>query len=477
MKTIQTIALLLLLLLLAACGNTPQTGNDPTAPATTVSEATEPAATAEAPATATTEALPTHPAEPEASPTTAPTRTTEAAPTEPVAEEAPTTEAEATEPTEDTPTTEAGATEEATPAAGETAAGFCPEVSRPALILFIPGQKYVVTNPVSGESCDLPFPDDLPGILQVANGELYYHIAEGDNLIVRRLSPDGTAETLDFTAVDKVERSLYHTFAVSPDGRYIAWTAAGTKVDDPESTVSELWVAEIETGEVTAHIEEFSTPEEGRRSLEAIRFDDTGALFYSRAPIGLGGAWTSFTGRYDNLFVTPASGGVITPVFDCASQGLFLCLGDFYAYQGQAQTIAYTNDQTSELVILNGEGDVLNTLASDGEYIGYPTIDNATGEMVYYSADLAEDGITPERATLYRVAPPTAPAEAVAGDPAMLLPQRFLDGSHVVVGYVSAEGIWGHAVVDLMNQTLQPLSEWPDAVAVGVLPQVFPATP
>jgi hypothetical protein len=366
------------------------------------------------------------------------------------------------------PTVEA--TTAATATAGGTATAFCPEVPRPALLLFIPGQKYVVVDPQSGQSCDLPFPDPLPGILQVANGSLYYHMADGDNLTIKRLSPGGTAEVLAYTTVNKVERSLFESFAVSPDGRYIAWSAAGSQPDEPGAAFSDLWVAELATGQITAHLPDFTSADEGARSLVPARFSDDGStLFYTRQPVGIGGSWIAFVGRYDNLFSTPTSGGAVTPIFDCAPLGLFLCLGDFYQLEGQVSTLAYVNDQTHEVVILNGQGDTLNTLPVEAEFVGFPTI-GPTAELVFYSATLGESFPNPTQAALHRVAPPTAPAEVVISDPNLLLPERFLDGGRVVVRYVVEGSTWGTAVVDLMTGTLQPLPQWPDAFSVGVLP-------
>jgi hypothetical protein len=301
--------------------------------------------------------------------------------------------------------------------------------------------------------------------VEVANGALYYLAGEWGNWTIKRLAPDGTAEALPFTTV-----SL--NFAVSPDGRYIAWGTTGEKPDEPPVFFSDLWVAEIATGQITAHLTDFTSLDEGLRYLDPVRFSDDGStLFYTRRPDGLGGGPWAFFGRYDNLFSTPTTGGAVRPIFDCAPLGLFLCLGDFYQVEGQVATLAYVNDQTHEVVVLNGQGETINTLAVEAEYAGYPIL-GPTGELVFYSVELAEDGGSAEQAALHRVAPPTAPAEVVVSDPNLLWPQRFLDGGHVVVSHdvIMEDGVLGLAVVDLMTGSLQPLSAWPDAWVVGVLP-------
>jgi hypothetical protein len=349
-------------------------------------------------------------------------------------------------------------------------AGFCPEVPRPALLLFVPGQQYVLVNPAGGQSCVLPFPDPLPGLLEVANGRLYYHIEEGDNLVIRQLSPDGTVQTLAFTAVNKVERSAYTDFAVSPDGRYIAWSAAGNKVDDPSIVYSDLWVAEVATGQITAHFQDFSEPNQGMRTVIPIRFSDDGnTLYYGIQPLGIGGSWVAFTGRYHSLFQTPSAGGVLTPVFDCASLGLFMCIGDFYLVNNQLANLVYTNDQTKEVVVLDGQGQVINTLPMQAEYVGFPMF-SPTAELVFYTAELGQSFPSPTAASLYRVAPPTAAAEVVTSDPNLVLPQFFLDGNHLVTSYVMADNNWGLAVTDVLNGSILPLTQWPNGTAVGVVP-------
>jgi hypothetical protein len=408
--------------------------------------------------TVTGDETPIPPTNTTAPPTAAPATDTAAPPTA-----APATDVPATA------TTEAGPT--ATSGSGPTAA-LCPEIARPAVLLFIPGQDYVLVDPASGQSCDLVLPDPAPGLLEIANGELYYHAREGDNLTVKRLRADGTAEALAFTTTNAVEQAVYQDFAVSPDGRYIAWSAAGNKADEPSTIVSNLWVAEVATGAVTAHIEEFSRQGElpGAYALVPVRFSANGeTLFYSRQPIGIGGSWIAFVGRYSDLFATPSTGGVLTPVFECAANDApLLCLGDFAELDGQVTTLVYTKDQAKEITVLNGAGETLNTIVVDAEYVGYPTM-SESGELAFYTATLGESFPNPAEATLSRVAPPTAPAEVAASDPNLLTPQGFLDGSRLVVGYVMSETTWGVAIVDVTTGVVTPLSQWPDATYVGVV--------
>jgi hypothetical protein len=200
-----------------------------------------------------------------------------------------------------------------------------------------------------------------------------------------------------------------------------------------------------------------------------VRFSTTGeTLVYTLQPIGLGGIWSAFVGRYDNLYTIPVTGGEPALVYDCAADGRFLCIGDFHMFRDQAPTLAIV-DAEAGTVVVRGDGQVINTLPVDAGYVAYPTF-SPGGELIFYSADLSEADILPAAASVHRSAPPTAPAETVISDPQILLPQRFLDDSHLVVAYAGADDSWGAALVNIHQGTLQPLSDWPNAVLVGVLP-------
>lgn len=420
--------LLAIMLLLVACQSTAQ-------PTATLAPTAEPLPT---PTTAVVETA--------TSPTAEPTEAPTAPPPEPTAE-APTPEPTATAP----------------------ATVFCPEIARPALVLSIPGHNYIVADPATGQSCDLPIQAPLPGTVQVTNEQIYYQTLEDNNMVVQRLSPDGSVEPLDFTTFD-TSKGMFQTFMVSADGKYIFWGWAGAKPDDPSMGISEGWVAETATGQITAELLDFSEAGEIPHALTPARFsEDSSTFFYAHQPIGIGGAWMSFVGRYDSLYSTPSAGGAITTHFECAEQDLFLCIGDFYVLDGQLANLVYTDDKAGSVIVLTGDGQAMNTLPSDGNYIGYPTF-SPTAELVYYTAELSDESILPISATIHRVAPPNAPSEVVVSDPAILLPDRFLDASRLVVGYAPDESAFGNAIVDVWNGTLEPLSEWPTATVVGVLP-------
>jgi hypothetical protein len=232
-----------------------------------------------------------------------------------------------------------------------------------------------------------------------------------------------------------------------------------------------MWVADTDTGQITAELEDFSQPGGARRVLLPVRFsEDNSVLFYSLQPVGLGGAWSAFSGRYDSLFSTSTAGGAVTSIFECATLELFLCLGDFYQLEGQVLGLTYVDDKTKSIVVLNNEGQTLNTLTPGTTYVGYPTY-SPQAELVYMAADLSEESINPLASTIYRVAPPVAPAEVVVSDPGLLPIPTYYSDTGLAIGYVASDGMsYGQGVVDMTSYTFQPLSEWPIAILAGVLP-------
>ena len=359
------------------------------------------------------------------------------------------------------------------PAEPEAAQAFCPEIARPALILFHPADQVLLFDPASGESCALPIPGRYVGMVALTD-RAYFSPAPAaagasDELVIQRYLPDGTVDDLPYTRIGS--GASYTGFIVSGDSRLIAWGLIGPKAGTSQTT-SRLRIANLETGALFGDV----TPQtDGQpRSLMPIRFDESGqTLFYSLQPYGIGGSWIAFNGRYDNLYAVATDGsGEPELIFDCASKELFLCLGDFFTVDSAVTGLAYVDAQASTVVVENGEGEVLNTLAVAEEYVGYPTW-GPGGELVFYSADLAEvtDGPpAPAMGHLHRVAPHTAPAETLLSDPALVLPVGFLDDSRVVVNWFGEPETqaWGLALIG-MDGSLEVLDAPAGTAVTGIV--------
>ncbi len=348
--------------------------------------------------------------------------------------------------------------------------GLCPDVPRPAVSLFIPGEGYLIIDPISGQECHTTLDGDIPGLFQAVNGAVFYTVLQEDQFVVKRLDRDGTASLLSFTAVDRDDALLYHSFVVSQDGSRIAWSATSAGPDYSGPEVSNMWLAGIDGAALVTLLHEERSGAEDRWTPVPVRFsEDKSTLFYTQQPIGMGGMWSSFVGRYDNLYALHLEAEAEPAlIFDCAGEQSILCIGDFIELEGQVTSLAYV--EGSSVVILNGAGAVLNTIALEDDYVGYPTF-GPTGELSFYGADQDEGpnaSIMPLMGTIYRVAPPTAPQEVLASAPGLLFPAGWMDGTHVVTGYATGGDNWGTAIVGL-DGTLQVLDSAPNGSFVDVL--------
>ncbi len=336
----------------------------------------------------------------------------------------------------------------------EIAQAFCPEIARPALILHHPADQVLLFDPASGESCPLPIPGRYIGMVALtANAYFAPAPAAGgaaDELVIQRYLPDGAVADLPYSRIGS--GASYTGFTVSGDSRLIAWGMIGPDANS-DQTITRLGIANLETGTLSAEV---APPADGQpRGFMPIRFDESGqTLFYALQPYGIGGSWIAFNGRYDNLYtITTDGSGEPELVFDCASKELFLCLGDFFVVDGDVTGLAYVDAPARAVVVENGDGEVINRLEVAEEYAGYPTW-GPGGELIFYSADLAEatDGPpSPAMGYLHRIAPPTAPAETLLNDPALVLPVGFLDESRVVVNWFGEPETfaWGLALVGI----------------------------
>lgn len=359
------------------------------------------------------------------------------------------------------------ATEE--PAAGTGA--FCPEIPRPALLLYVLGERYVILDPTTGASCDLSvFPGEA--VIPRAGGNgLFYIVREGDErLAIHRITAGGSDAALPATAVNLGDGYRNLDFAVSGDGTTIAWVVSGPG-ENGSGLLSDLYVAPVSSAEDTpvAALVAHSAPERPE-VLYPVRFsDDKSVLFYTLLPQGIGGSWIAFSGRYQNLYAVQTAGGQPELIFDCATLELGLCLGDFLVQGNEVVAVAYTDYREGVVVITNGEGEIMSRQPVDTDYVGYPTF-GPGGDLVFYSASLAETESMPlpEVGSIHRVAPPTAGAEVLVTDPGVVLPDRFLDENRLIVGYAFDETTWGLALVNL-NGEAQPIKAYPAAMLLDLL--------
>lgn len=327
---------------------------------------------------------------------------------------------------------------------------LCRQVSRPALLLIDRGDYYI-TNPVSGESCLFAFPGELPGLIQSGGEALFFHDMDftAQTAVVKRLAADGEVTTLSFTEIGPPAQFL--SFVVSPNGRQVAWS--GSRVDETGQPVSDLWLAGTDgAGQIELLT---GVPATGNRLIVPIRFSHDGRqLYYTLQPNGVGGSWIAFNGRYDSLFVIPASGGQPVELFRCPA-GSLLCLGDFSG-EGEALRLAYTDPAGKAIHVLAAAGQEINHFAfPEADFLGYPTF-GPGAELAFYTAHIAEhpDGYPiPQPGTLYVVLPPyDGQPEPVKSDDSLATLIGWLDSERLVYNSVDPGGNWGTATVNLAGE-------------------------
>jgi hypothetical protein len=352
-----------------------------------------------------------------------------------------------------------------------TRENLCLDIPRPAAVFSVTAGRYLITNPMARASCYTTLDGELSGRFQAVHDAVFYTILQNDELIIKRLANDGTATLLSFTAVNLDDVLLNHSFVVSPDGGHIAWSAASAGADYAGPEVSNMWVSSIDGDEIVAPLPELQSTGENRQALVPVRFSaDNSTLFYTLQPIGLGGAWSSFVGRYDNLYALRLHADSPPElIFECTGEQPILCIGDFFEVGGQVSALSYVDGKT--VMVINGSGDNLNTIQLSDDYVGYPTF-SPGGELLFYGAMLSTDpqaSIMPVAGTIYRVAPPTAAHEVLKSGYGILYPFDWLDDTHVVIAYSAGGENWGAAIVGL-DGSLEILQAEPVATFMDVLP-------
>jgi hypothetical protein len=372
--------------------------------------------------------------------------------------------------TEPTPTTATALEPTAMPTPESNT--LCPDVPRPALLLFN-GTNYELTNPLSGERCRVSLPPEDIGPEFIAGERIYFlqRDMDGPTVMVSRLNPDGTREALPET---QLTGDLYFMmqFAVAPDESHLAWSRVEPQGDSTSAAIlSQLLIGQADGSQAVIIVEEVVGEEYAIDApAKPIRFSADGqTLFFTWQPWGLGGMWNFFNGRYHNLYRVFATGGEPEKVFDCVDLELFLCLGDFR----DDGTLAYI-DTDRIIHVIGPDGSDVAAISTAGDYAGYPTF-NANGDLFFSTAILpAADGAFPFPApgTVYRVAAPyTGEPEAIASAEGLLTsgsPNPFLDNNHLVAQYAEGDR-WGNALLSVTGE-ITLLEPWPHAYLAAVWP-------
>lgn len=315
--------------------------------------------------------------------------------------------------------------------------------------------SYLVVDPYGGQACRLVLSPYPRGEIASAAGTIFYAVydeEQSDLTIWRRIQGE-MAEPLSFT------RTSFDGFtplgmAISDDGQHLAWSRV-TPAADSNSARLEMWSAGVDAGEVTTLVDQqLDLEQDGMRYLEPIRFSaDNQYLYYAWSPIGLGGAWSSFSGRYDNLLRVALSGGEPEMIFDCRDVDLFLCLGDFFEETGR---LAYVNDLAHQIVVADWSGQIVAAIEPPGrDYVGYPLF-SPTGDLAFISADLVE--LDPQPGIISLAMPPyTDLARELLRRDGVSILWQWLDGTYLLFEY-RPERNFGTGLVSTNGQVI---GTWP----------------
>jgi hypothetical protein len=288
---------------------------------------------------------------------------------------------------------------------------ICPDLPRPAMFFQAnEGDGYILRHAASKSECAMQFDPAIGRLLALtANGIYYSTDVTSEESIKQQIihyASDGTLTRLPLLDAD----NLYHYFVISPSGSQIAWSQlkiAKITEDDQKILVSELYSANADGSEVQLLHSVDNIAEVKRNTpywmIQPLHFVDDGALLFTVGPNGKGGAWNAYTGQYSNLYRVSLSDGDITLVYECPVDDYSDCIGDISADNAY---FAVTNRQVGEVTVFQMDGTAVATYTGPGQgYIGRPTF-SPTGDLVFMSADLAEDQFTIEQAYIGFVVKP-----------------------------------------------------------------------
>jgi hypothetical protein len=267
--------------------------------------------------------------------------------------------------------------------------------------------------------------------------------------VVKHIGPDGTVTTLPFTETGLAAQFL--SFVVSPDGRQVAWSVS--RSDESGQPVSDLWLANTDgSGQMQLLA---GLPGTENRFVIPIRFGPDGQqLYYALQPIGVGGSWVAFNGRYDSLYAVPTTGGQPVELFQCP-EGSLLCLGDFTG-EGEALRVAYADPAAKTIYVLAADRETAGQFSfPEADFIGYPTF-GPGGELAFYVAAIGEhaDGYPiPQPGAIYLVLPPYAgQPQLVRSDDTVATLIGWLDSERLVYNSIDPGGNWGTGITSLTGE-------------------------
>ena len=264
---------------------------------------------------------------------------------------------------------------------------------------------------------------------------------------------------------------------ISSSGSLVAWSLLKIPKTpgDEEIVVSELYSAKADGSEVRL-LHSVDNAAEVKRGepfiawmIQPLRFVDDRDLLYTVQPAGRGGSWNSSTGQYSNLYQKSISSGEPILLSECPEEDYAsFCIGDTSADNAY---FAVTKREAGEITIFRMDGTPVATYSGPGQdYIGFPNF-SPTGDLVFMSADVAEDQFTIEQAYISLVTKPYELAATTLLSEPLSSIWDWIDEQHIL--YTAVEdmqtGAFSPSLVNLSGG-VERLQETYD-IFQGVQPQ------
>jgi hypothetical protein len=297
-------------------------------------------------------------------------------------------------------------------------------------------EDYILRHVASEAECPMQFDPPVSRLLALTTDGVYYSTRaaaeESTDQKLIHYANDGTITGLPFLDVDNIRY-----FVISPSGSLVAWSLLRTAKtpEDQELVISELYSARADGSEVRM-LHRVDNAAEVKRGapyiaweIQPLRFVDDSDLLFTVQPDGKGGSWNSSTGRYSNLYQVSLPGGDTTLIHECPVDGNSDCIGDISA---DYTSYVVTNREDDEITVFQMDGAPIATYTGPGQdYIGLPTFSPA-GDLVFMSADVAEDQITIEQAYMSLVTKPYEKAAATLLREPLSFIWNWVDEQHIL---------------------------------------------
>ena len=239
-----------------------------------------------------------------------------------------------------------------------------------------------------------------------AGGYLYYAVYdwEADSYTIWQDNGLGRSRPLPFTTTAVADQfSSYFRFLVTPNSQTLIWSLFEYEGGAEDTVRNRLWMSASDGRNIRLLLDE--REDGGMSYYDPLRLTVDGQLLLAYQPLGLGGHWSSFNGRYQKIYQLDLVDLSQQLIFDCET---LLCLADIAP---DGRTLAYTDVTAGTINLITWEGEQIQAITPPGRnYLGYPTFAE-DGRLFFTSADLDTNNKAAPGYLSLLMPPYTGPAE------------------------------------------------------------------